>query len=307
MAGEQDLLDRWNDVYHNSAEYTSALKSDAVTRSDRDAQARAAIQQALGTGNGAKATQLQQQLLGSQVRERTGTGGGHRAGLDAFQRQRVTDYIDQARNRGNREFARVMSNPVEVGNGPGYYAQLQDHDFSNDFPYATFSSSGPGVRGHGSAPAAAPATAAPATNRYGVSTEMVAANRPTQSMLDNIAQDAELAAQRRTRTAQKLRTSLPKDLLDTFETSIDPKRSPNPMTPKEQAAFFDAPPELQYSQLRQRQVAGKPPAAKTQDYLSDFGTSRTSGVPTITRPLTVGRPSAALADAPEYDVNSDLL
>lgn len=307
MANEQNLRDRWDDVFHDTAEYRGAQKADALAAFDRQQQGRAAVAAALQTGNIRRVADLQQQLAARRP--------GRTAALDSYQNQRVGDYLDEARGRSNRElndYAMGHNGPESVARGAAYASALNDPDFSQHFPYMTIRPGGGGGRGRptGPAPGAAPG-GVPVRDPAAPSAEMVAANTPTPAMNRELAQQGLAASARRIHKVQQLRTSLPPELLTVFNDAVDPRKSPNPMSLREQAQFIDSPPEVQYSMLRQRQAAkrptgpGAPATPAGPDFLSSDGWSARSEVPRIQAPQTGQRASAQLAAPPEDYLDDD--
>lgn len=306
VANENNLRTRWDDVFHDTAEYRGAQKADALAAFDRQQQGRAAVAAALQAGDIRRVVDLQQQLAARRP--------GRTAALDSYQNQRVGDYLDEAHGRANRElndYAMGHNGPESVARGSGYAAGLSDPDFSQHFPYMTIRPGGGGGRGRpGTALPGAPAGRPSARDPAAPSAEMVAANTPTAAMNRELAQQGLAASARRIHKVQQLRTSLPAELLAVFNDAVDPRKSPNPMSLREQAQFIDSPPEVQYSMLRQRQAAKRPtgPGAPTApagpDFLSSDGWSSRTDVPRIQTPQGGQRASAQLA-APSEDYLDD--
>lgn len=130
MANEQQLRDNWDEVFHNSSEYQRAKREDSYATTRRDRAARDDMQTALLRGDTRRASAIQQQLQRQQSRP-----GINAQAVDNYQKQRVTDYIDQTRADGQRQAAEIRSRPLAGVSYSGNYLQgLENPDFANNFP-----------------------------------------------------------------------------------------------------------------------------------------------------------------------------
>jgi hypothetical protein len=296
MSNEQQLRDRWGDVFHGTTEYQSALRSDAQQRVARQAAARQAIQTALARGDSRSAAAIQQREMQRAADERLGLGGNKTAGLDSYQNGRMTDYIDLARTRGDAQAAAARSAPLaSVVNGPGYYDSLENPDFNNFDPIAHIRSIGAGHPMGNGDPLPPDALANPDVNP----------KDPTgyhRQMQLNAKNDA-LAT---LRAEQHLMTSLPPELLKAYTGYY---QTPGQATNQERAAFLAMPPEGQYGKLRtlsyqanpDKSVPGQPQMNQTLP--SSKASTPSNTVPSIAAPVASAKitnelvPSAS--DTPE--------
>ena len=334
MANEQDLIDRWGKAYRGSSEYQNALKRDAMNKVARtaknaaqDRQTRMAIQTAMARGDTATAQRIQMAAMQNQGEEFLASAqpSGEAAGLDEYQRNRVNDYIDQARQAGAKQFTELVNAPMgHETYGPGYLEGVANPDFS------TFHPETPNARGFGMDVAAPERTMREPADRTPQAVPQTADEwlkvDPTgvlrQKFLDSKNQSIA-----NVRKEQHLRAILPKDLSDAYGKMT----APGGMTQEEHAAFLGLPPEQQFSQLRAAVVSqSKRPPQPTPnsdavmtgpggapDFLPSAPepftvplsgasmtlptTSNSSGpaeMPVIDKPVTPGRPAASLNSSP---------
>ena len=301
MANENVLRDRWNDAYHNSDEYQSALKSDAINRAAKASEARIALKQALAAGDTRHASRIQQQMADAQSEAALGRGG-RTEGLDAYQNGRVTDYISQAQQRGQQELSRVAGGS-QVAYGPGYLQEQQNPDFANQQPWIK-------VR-NDCVKMPDDTAAADAFMKNATST----AHATTPADLAGAAGDSYRYHLAEIRREQNLVGSLPTEL----RSSYSKISGAGGMTPEEKTDFLSMPPEKQYAKLRSVSMAGASRSpntggeiqqgAVTHDYLGNgqerqFGSVGSSDFPSITRPVGNGRATAALAKPVAAPVSS---
>lgn len=130
MANEEQLRANWDETFHNSSEYQRAKQEDAYAMTRRERSARDEMQTALLRGDTRRASSIQQQLQ----REKSRPGVNSQA-ADNYQKQRVTDFIDQAQRHGQERANEIRSGPLSGVSYSGNYLQgLENPDFANYFP-----------------------------------------------------------------------------------------------------------------------------------------------------------------------------
>lgn len=130
MANEEQLRNNWDEVFHNSSEYQRAKQEDAYVMTRRERVARDDMQAALLRGDTRRASSIQQQLQRDKSRP-----GVYSEAANNYQKQRVTDFIDQARANGRKQAAEINSRPLAgVSYSGNYLQELQNPDFSNYYP-----------------------------------------------------------------------------------------------------------------------------------------------------------------------------
>lgn len=169
MANEEQLRKNWDEVFHNSSEYQRAKQEDSYVMTRRERAARDDMQAALLRGDTRRASSIQQQLQRDQSRP-----GVYSEAANNYQKQRVTDYIDQARTNGRKQASEIQGRPLAgVSYSGNYLQELQNPDFSNYFPTSNlamrFNIAAPGkpVQSPAGRPAAAPVAGAPKPDKTG--------------------------------------------------------------------------------------------------------------------------------------------
>lgn len=305
MANEESLRDRWNRVYRDSDKYQSALKSDAVSAVQRKADAAAAIKKAMARGDIKTAAALQQQAFDDNIRERT---SGRAAGLDAFQNNRVNNYIKDARTAGQKQANDLRSHWNDAFSGD-YLQGLENPDFANAHPYDNASRA-----------RVNPIEDTRARSPRGAGGDVWDATNPDPTgYLRQAAQDAENAQTDALRRERHLRAALPPDLAGVYGLNANG----DPMTTGEMHDFLNATPEQQYATLWRAKMTKTPKTpgmrgeitkdGETTDYFAGGGaipgSVGSSDFPALMRPLTSGtRPTASLVAPPaKKQDNTDYL
>lgn len=283
MANENELRDRWNERYHASSEYQNALKHDAISGQQRDAEYRQRIRQALTAGDSGHAAKLQSQMMDDWAAQQQGDSG-HAAGLDAFQNNRVADYITQARTSGARQAAQLRGGDT-VAYGSNYLAQLDNPDFSTHFPYANVRASGTSslqsTRGH----------AAPTVDHLA---KTPAIDPNTRQKFAWERQDMRLHRLAEQNREAQLVSSLPNELTGVYKAKV------GAMTPYQKTAWMAQTPDVKYSQLR---GWAKNPSAIPGPIPSGSGTAADENpddfMPSVAPTIGGDRPTADVLS--EYD------
>ncbi len=295
MANEQIFLDRSRQAFRDTPEYQAALKADAIERAQRQSAGRIAIKQALMAGDARHASRIQQQLQDENADALLGQGG-RAAGLDAYQNGRSTDYIEQARQRGQQELSRIGGGSA-VSYGPGYLREQQDPDFANAQPWLKVRNGS--VR--------MPSTQKEDDAKFEAATSGAHATTPLD--LKNAEGDAYRYHLAQIRREQSLVGSLPPEL----KTAYAKMSGVGGLTAEEKTDFLAMPPEQQYAKLRTMSMAGAPRSPntggeiqrgmETHDFLGNgqerqFGSVGSSDFPSIMKPVVTARPRSALAAPP---------
>lgn len=130
MANEDQLRRNWDETFHNSSEYQRAKQADSYAMTRRERAARDDMQAAFLRGDTRKASSIQQQLQREKSRP-----GAYSQAADNYQKQRVTDYIDQTRADGQRQATDIRSRPLAgVSYSGNYLHGLENPDFANNYP-----------------------------------------------------------------------------------------------------------------------------------------------------------------------------
>ena len=301
MANEQALIENWGQAFHDSPEYQAALKRDAIAKSQQEAGNKQAMQAAAQSGDPRRILAAQKQL-GQPT-----APGVNASGLDAYQNDRVQNYITQTRAQGLAQAAKLRTGGMGmVGTGNDYLANLENPNFANYAPYVPYEPSRGGggriARGGGQPeePPDVLSNGQPA---------------PTPDMLKWNEQDHAAAAVANIRREKNFVASLPPDLAKAYAA----KKAD--MTPFEAGQFWDLPPEGKTAVLRQTAMTQAPRTpgrvegstvkpASMKDYLPEsgslfIGSGGLSPMPNISRPVTNVRPTATVqqpaqpAEAPD--------
>lgn len=132
VSNEATLRQRWDDVFHDSPEYRNAQKQASIRHAILKSQLENERQSLLRNRASAQDMMSFMQKSSQLLAESDPTLNG----MDAYQRQRVSDYITRQRQQGQREFDALQQSPIaSVSNGPDYMRQLQEPDFSTQQPW----------------------------------------------------------------------------------------------------------------------------------------------------------------------------
>lgn len=314
MAGENSLRERWQDTFRQSAPYQSALRNAAIQKASRQQEGKSALKSAINRGDIRGAARIQQLLADEQAQPNATVQG-----LDNYQSQRATDYMDLARERGGEQAAEARTRPLSgIVNGVGFYDALENPDFSTFNPSANVRGVRMNFGGRDEGGFGDPNTdqipkgkalARPTKEAYdflGLHPETMLANDPSGSLRANYLNQKQ-SADALARHEQHFKTSLPPELSGAYD------KYTATLSPSEKTDFFGQSPELRYGKLRSLLPRSNTPPASPADRLtmdnrpysaSNRGVSPLGSVgfsdvsmPTV-KPVTASRPKAEVL--PDY-------